>query len=254
MQEETILDMEVKLQAIIEAEIATKGRSHYYACDNVYTYTNLAGNSLSIGALHHLKWINEKGHTMSYKLVGKISTKWRDIGLAIGLTIDQLTAWDYQYRGNVILCWTRVMECWLKGESDEYPATWNGLYTLLEDMELARVSLELKKAVAASFPEDDDIDTVLTDEEEKCSTDKGNSSIQQSSVDGSTSSDDEDAGEYQELNDAHTNENTIDDRAITPSSSEMSEEVDVNEYQLKIIELSWVRVNCVDFQNYLHNT
>ena len=110
---------------------------------------------MSIGSLHHLKWVDKKGHTRTYKLVDKISTKWRDIGLAIGLTTDRLTAWDDQYRGNVLLCWTRVMERWLKGVSDEYSATWEGLYDLLEDTEFSQISLELKKAVAESSAYDD---------------------------------------------------------------------------------------------------
>ena len=108
------------------------------------------GNALSIGTLHLLKWVDEKGHAKSYRLVDKVSSKWRNIGSVCGLSPNQLDAWEHQYRGNTRKCWTRVMEHWLKGESEDYPATWEGLYDLLRDIEFSTVSLELDEAVIAA--------------------------------------------------------------------------------------------------------
>ena len=67
--------------------------------------------------------------------------------MAVGLTMNQLDAWEDQYRGDSRKCWTKVMEYWLKGDSEQYPATWEGLCSLLEDTEFSTASEELNKAV-----------------------------------------------------------------------------------------------------------
>ena len=108
------------------------------------------GNTLCIGTLHLLKWVDKSGCTKTYRLVDQASTKWREIGLAIGLTLNQLDAWEHQYLGDVLRCWTRVMESWLKMENSDYPATWEGLYSLLEDVELSAISEDLRQAVIAA--------------------------------------------------------------------------------------------------------
>ena len=44
----------------------------------------------------------------------------------------------------------KVMEHWLaEGGTPDYPATWEGLYELLEDVEYAEVAEELKRIVQA---------------------------------------------------------------------------------------------------------
>lgn len=120
----------------------------------------MLGNSLSIGTLHLLKWVDARGHVKSYRLVDKVSTQWRKIGQANGLSTNQLTAWESQYRGNVRMCWTRVMEQWLKGDNDDYPATWKGLYSILNDIEFSTVSAELEEAVIAACVGDDEASAV----------------------------------------------------------------------------------------------
>jgi hypothetical protein len=55
------------------------------------------------------------------------------------------------------------MEHWLKGESDEYPATWEGLYDLLKDVQLSTVSGELEEAVIAAHACDSRKDAFAVD-------------------------------------------------------------------------------------------
>ena len=72
------------------------------------------------------------------------------IGTLVGLE-DQLDAWDTQYRGDANICLLRVTQHWLEGAS-EYPATWDGFYSLLEDAECAEIAKELRKAVSLAVP------------------------------------------------------------------------------------------------------
>ena len=48
-------------------------------------------------------------------------------------------------------CWERVMDAWLEGQGqDEYPPTWEGLYVLLEDVQLGGHVTALKEAVESA--------------------------------------------------------------------------------------------------------
>lgn len=68
--------------------------------------------------------------------------------MLLGISSNQLSAWEEQYRGNANMCWTKVMEHWLNGVGTErYPPTWEGLYMLLEDTQYVQVAEELKRAV-----------------------------------------------------------------------------------------------------------
>ena len=107
----------------------------------------MSGNSLSIGSLHCLKWTDDKGQQQTFSLVEQVSSKWREIGLAIGITNNTLCAWEDQYRGNADLCWTRVMDHLLKGECEDFPASWDGICSLLDDCQLSSVSKSLKEVV-----------------------------------------------------------------------------------------------------------
>ena len=74
----------------------------------------------------------------------EVSAKWRKFGTLLGLKLNELDAWDKQYRGDCSDCWNRVMDDWLtRGDS----ATWNGLYCLLNDLGYGNVAVKLKNAV-----------------------------------------------------------------------------------------------------------
>lgn len=53
--------------------------------------------------------------------------------------------------GNLTLCWNKLMECWLQDGMHEYPATWEGLYILLEDANFPAVAEKLRKAVSPAI-------------------------------------------------------------------------------------------------------
>lgn len=105
--------------------------------------------------LNILKWRDDNGRKETFRLIEEISTEWKNIGLILGLKTNLLDEFEEQHHGNVKTCWTKVMECWLNGDGgdfeDEYPATWEGLYTLLDDAQRSTVSGQLKEAVARAY-------------------------------------------------------------------------------------------------------
>ena len=82
----------------------------------------------------------------------KVSARWQRFGLALDLTPNQLDALDRQYRGDAYLSWNRVMDHWRQGGSARYPPQWEGLYSLLRDMEYGQIAVELEAAVRRASP------------------------------------------------------------------------------------------------------
>ena len=95
-----------------------------------------------------------------------VSASWYDFGLLLGIGLNELEGWKSQHRGNANKCWNKVsnlflcvnllitnfgiqvIDDWLtRGGSHDYPATWEGLYSLLNDLEFGSVAVKLKKAV-----------------------------------------------------------------------------------------------------------
>ena len=80
-----------------------------------------------------------------------VSAKWYGFGLTLGLKLNQLDAWKTQYQGDAAICWNKVMEDWLtRGGSCGYPATWEGLYSLLDDLGFVNISRKMQRAAAVA--------------------------------------------------------------------------------------------------------
>ena len=85
-----------------------------------------------------------------FKLVERVSAKWRKLGVMIGLTPNNLDA-IRDDRRSVEACWEDVMQRWLDGQGQKsYPIMWEGLYRLLKDIACPQVAKELKAAVKAA--------------------------------------------------------------------------------------------------------
>ena len=85
-----------------------------------------------------------------FELIKRISARWREIGLLLEITKNDLDGWEDEYRGNAVKCWYAVMSEWL----DNKPATWIDLFQLLEDIGCSNVCVDLENALAlasASF-------------------------------------------------------------------------------------------------------
>ena len=102
----------------------------------------------SRATINLLNWKDEQEqHKHAFRLVDEVSAKWREFGILLGLTTNQLDAYEQQNRGCVDTIWNRVMEYWLSGKCSEYPASWDGLSELLVDVKCQEVAKELKQAV-----------------------------------------------------------------------------------------------------------
>ena len=105
---------------------------------------------LSLKSLQLLKWNDENGRPHAFHLVDRVSVEWKKYGIFLGFELNQLDVWKQESLGNLTTCWLRVMEEWLtKGSTQDYPATWEGLYTLLKDCDHSEVANELEKSVTA---------------------------------------------------------------------------------------------------------
>ena len=83
--------------------------------------------------------------------MNRISTKWLNIGYLLGKGPNQLEELEDQYRGKASRCWCALMDDWLSdGGTSDYPATWEGLVSILEDIQCGQVAKELKIALASA--------------------------------------------------------------------------------------------------------
>lgn len=97
-----------------------------------------------------IRWTDEQGKEKQFRLMDKIGTKWQVIGQCIGLASYKLDLIDRENRETAVRL-ERVMTEWLCGEgAGHYPVTWEGLYHLLEEINMNAVALGLREAVTKS--------------------------------------------------------------------------------------------------------
>ena len=78
----------------------------------------------------------------------RVSSKWESFGILLEMWPDQLESLKEECLGKPAKCWNQVMGQWLAGGgTPDYPATWEGLYLLLEDVACGEVAQELKNMV-----------------------------------------------------------------------------------------------------------
>ena len=107
-----------------------------------------AGVELCLKSLTLLCWKDKDGKLQRFRLRDKIHSHWEDIGIRLGLTLNEMDAWQQECLGKVARCCTKVFEHWLtSGGTEDYAATWEGLYRLLEDIDCATIAEDLKNIV-----------------------------------------------------------------------------------------------------------
>ena len=123
----------------------------YFLCVlKLFLYVCVAtGSRPSMKHLYLIQWESE-GAEQDFRLVNRVSSKWKQFGRRINLEEDLMTTWDRQVRGNAEECWDMVMQRWLKGERHNYPLTWEGLFKLLKDVAFQGVVPDLKHAVESA--------------------------------------------------------------------------------------------------------
>ena len=96
--------------------------------------------------LHLLKY-RKDGNIEEFRLMNRVSAKWRKFGILLKITNNDLDGFDEKCRGDPDNCWMKVMQRWLDGSTSGYDITWEGLYQLLNDLQLSKVATDLKEAV-----------------------------------------------------------------------------------------------------------
>ena len=93
-----------------------------------------------------LKWRDENGHNQKLKILQEISSNWEEAGNLMGLSSNVLDSIEKNYSRSVEQCCRNVFRSWLEGEKGGliYPVSWEGICTLLEDMDYSSTALLLR--------------------------------------------------------------------------------------------------------------
>ena len=92
-----------------------------------------------------IKWRDERGEEQTFRLKTSIIHKWKTIGDLVEVPRPHIMAWTK--KNNDEDSCDEVLSYWLDHPPSHYPATWEGLYKLLNDSQLSEVATGLKKAV-----------------------------------------------------------------------------------------------------------
>ena len=92
-----------------------------------------------------IRWKDERGEVKKFRLKQSIMHRWRNVGDLV-VPRQQLEVWAKSGMDGEECC-RAVLSYWLDHPPRHYPATWEGLYELLDDSQLGQVATELKQAV-----------------------------------------------------------------------------------------------------------
>ena len=84
--------------------------------------------------------------------MNKVSSRWLEFGLKVGLDMDRLKVWERQFHEDATRCWLEVMTYWINVDgTEDYPVKWEGLDRLLNDLQCGKVAKDLKKALVSTM-------------------------------------------------------------------------------------------------------
>lgn len=104
-------------------------------------------SSLTISNLTLIKWKGEDGESQSFKLLELISSKWWDVGIRLGLSVDALENIKQKTEDNdkrlEYIFWQ-----WIDSNGyQDYQPTWKDLTELLRDIDKDSAAEELIKVL-----------------------------------------------------------------------------------------------------------
>ncbi len=91
-----------------------------------------------------LKWTDKSGQQKTLRLRDEMSPKWHDAGALLGLTTANLECISAKHREHCEECLKDVLQEWFRNDSPDYPATWGGLLSLLDDLKLHALAKSLQ--------------------------------------------------------------------------------------------------------------
>ena len=97
--------------------------------------------------LRYLVHWAENRQKKEFKLIDRVSVKWKEIGYQIDLTPKELDKIYQESRRSVAECCEVVMGKWLNGQGAQYyPVSWEGMFQLLRDIACFEVAVQLDEA------------------------------------------------------------------------------------------------------------
>ena len=91
-----------------------------------------------------IKWKNKRGEVQEFRVKQSIFHRWRQVGDLV-VPRQDLEVWEKR-KTDKESC-EAVLSYWLDNPPRHYPATWEGLYELLNDSKLGQVAIDVKQAV-----------------------------------------------------------------------------------------------------------
>ncbi len=101
----------------------------------------------TLKALTLLKWTDKDGQNHTLGIRDELSSHWHDIGQLLDISMNILDGFSLQRSGDVRQCCRDVLYDWIQNGSSHYPATWEGLLKLLQDMQLSSLASSLELAL-----------------------------------------------------------------------------------------------------------
>jgi hypothetical protein len=82
-------------------------------------------------------------------IIDKVSSKWTDIGLRVGLNWNQLNGYRKKRLGEEEDCCRDVFSYWIDDYgTSQYPLTWDGLFDLLIAVKHRAAAMDMMKRVS----------------------------------------------------------------------------------------------------------
>lgn len=86
---------------------------------------------------------------MNMGIINKVSSKWMDIGLRFGLSMNELDGFRTREMLDNTGCCVRVFDSWINnGGTAAYPVTWRSIYNVLCDIGNRGAANEMKTDLA----------------------------------------------------------------------------------------------------------
>ncbi len=121
-------------------------------CLFVYLFVCFTISALpfTMNKLHLLKWTDKSGQPKTLRLRDEMIPYWQDAGELLKLTAANLECISVKHRGDSRECLRDVLRDWVRSDSSDYPATWGGLLSLLDDLQLYACAKSLQAALECS--------------------------------------------------------------------------------------------------------
>ena len=96
-----------------------------------------------------MEWIDKDGFKEQLRILNEVCAQWKDIGALLGFSGAEMKEIERNCPRDIKECCREILTSWIEhGRGHEsYPATWEGLHKLLEDIECSTLAKLLKEAL-----------------------------------------------------------------------------------------------------------